>query len=232
MSHVKTSFVPDAEQSGAGARPAAKTSLLEIIMKLAQVNGFNNEYQIRDRSGAYVAGTDARALVSYAVQPEKLIRGKQQFAELLSQAGVAPSMVANENLRKHMNIGFTPPSTPPPQPPPTPKPVPRPPSSTGDTTIIDSSVSSVDPVVIANPIPQPPPLSVGTEMRIRKAKPKPATKRVPPISGGNDSDEEVDPFASQGLDIKGGKRRKTADANQEHPKRFAYESYHDDDSLE
>ena len=126
MNRIRKCFVPDVtEQTGAGMRLSVKSSLLDMLVKLARINGFNDEHNIRARDGNFVPNTDIGQLATYAVTPEKLIPGKKQFANLLTAAGISPNAVANENVRKHMApVGSPPASSPPANPPPPPPPPP------------------------------------------------------------------------------------------------------------
>lgn len=105
MSRVKKMFVPDGnnEQAGSGlVRSSIKTSMLEILVKLGKIDGYNADGNIRGSDNIFLDGTDIGALVTYAVTPEKLLRGKKEFIALLRSAGIPPLKIANENLRKHM----------------------------------------------------------------------------------------------------------------------------------
>lgn len=109
MASVRKVFVPD--QEGGGVK-SVKSSLFEILLKLASVNGYNLERHIRGPNG-YMPGTDVALLTSYALSPDRLITGKAEFVQLLMEAGVPPALIANENMKVYIPGGLTPPPPPP-----------------------------------------------------------------------------------------------------------------------
>ena len=188
MSKVRRSFIPDGEQEGGGVRQQnIKNSLLEVLLKLASVHGYNLERQIRGRSGDYMTGTDVALLTSYTLQPDKLIRGKQEFVQLLLQAGVSPGLIVNENMKIFLpGASESPPAQPPPPPPAPTVPQPTPPGTPQSLpqSVPQSSVTPSEPRVIYNmpslqgPFPETPPPVTRKRGRPRVNLPPP-----PPLNG-------------------------------------------------
>lgn len=119
MSKVRSTFVPD--QDGGGLKLSnMKNNIVEIILKLASVDGYNAAREIRGSDGSFMPGTDVSLLAAYTVQPDRLVRGKSDFVKLLLQAGIPPAWIMNENMKI-----FLPSALPTPPPPPPPPPTPR-----------------------------------------------------------------------------------------------------------
>lgn len=73
--------------------------ILTIIRKLAKIDGYNEQGQIKTRNGTFLERSDIATLVLWAVSQDKIIHGLQEFVELLKTAGVTADEVMNENLR-------------------------------------------------------------------------------------------------------------------------------------
>ncbi|KAI1308225.1 hypothetical protein HDE_00463 [Halotydeus destructor] len=73
--------------------------LLRLILKLANVQGYNDLDHIRMENGSYMQGSDIVPLIMHALSPGKLITGLKEFVDLLHFAQVTPDMVINENVR-------------------------------------------------------------------------------------------------------------------------------------
>lgn len=80
-------------------------NLLRVMMKIAFIQGYDEEGRIKDSNGEYMENTDIASLLLHAMSPGKLIIGEQQFVELLDKAGVNPDLILNENIRyKLLNV--------------------------------------------------------------------------------------------------------------------------------
>lgn len=170
MSRVRKSFVPDAEQEGHGfqRQSVVKNSLIDILIKLAKINGFNADKEIRGNDGNYMRGTDVGLLTAYVLQSERFVNGKKEFVDLLLQAGVSPTLITNENMKIYLpgnatlasqSLQPSAPSAPPP-----PKPMPQ--SHETQLKTVDQTIPSVEsvepepePLPSKSPLPPPPPLS-------------------------------------------------------------------------
>lgn len=206
MSRLKKMFVAD-EQDGAGLRTSVKASLMEMLVKLSKNNAFNEQGEIRDRSGSFMPGTDVGVLASYAVAPEKIMRGKKQFALLLSESGIPASKVPNENMRKHMPNN----EAAEPRPPnPTPPPPPDPPSSVAEPRVISGPPSEASDSTMQ--LPPPPPLKI-------MSRPAPLRPEQVPLPESDDDE----PATAE----KGRKRTKKAARSSDPVKKRVYESFDD-----
>ena len=102
---IKKTFVADdmGDQEGGGAiAKKTKEGLPQILLKLATANGYNHANNIRGPNGAFVPDTDVLRLAVYACTSERYLKGKKEFAMLLSQVGVDSGSVANETIRRRM----------------------------------------------------------------------------------------------------------------------------------
>lgn len=78
--------------------------LVQIILKLARIQGYNDQNQIKKRDGTYMEDTDITALMLFAVTKEKLMLGLSEFIDLLLEAGIGPDDVINENLKHKLAL--------------------------------------------------------------------------------------------------------------------------------
>ena len=79
--------------------------LLTIVLKLAKVQGYNDNYQIKGQDGNYIERTDLQSLLNWAVSQDKVMVGLNEFVDLLKKAGVTPEDVLNENLKVRLGGG-------------------------------------------------------------------------------------------------------------------------------
>lgn len=73
--------------------------LLKIILRLATINGYDNQERIKLRNGSYLDKSDVVSLLLYTLSPGKKVVGLEEFVELLREAGVTSDMVINENVK-------------------------------------------------------------------------------------------------------------------------------------
>ncbi|KAI1287864.1 hypothetical protein HDE_09791 [Halotydeus destructor] len=73
--------------------------LINIILRLASVDGYNSLDQIKLPDGTYMSGTDVVKLTLHAVSPGSLMNGVEEFVNLLYYAGVEPNMVVNSEIQ-------------------------------------------------------------------------------------------------------------------------------------
>lgn len=76
--------------------------LLQIVMRIASINGYNEKMNIKDKNGKFVEGTDIIPLILYSVTKERLVKGIDAFVDLLVEAKVPPDVITNENLRQRL----------------------------------------------------------------------------------------------------------------------------------
>lgn len=76
--------------------------LLQIIMRIAAIRGYNENGNIKDRHGKFIEGTDIIPLILYSVTKERLVRGIDAYVDLLVEAKVPPDVITNENLKQRL----------------------------------------------------------------------------------------------------------------------------------
>lgn len=104
---IKKTFFPDSvEQTGSGIRKTSvKAAFPQIILKLASSGSYDLNQNIKGRDGHFIPETDVSQLTAYAISHEPYIKGKKEFADLLTRIGVDPALVANETIRRRMPGG-------------------------------------------------------------------------------------------------------------------------------
>lgn len=77
--------------------------LLSIILKLAKVDGYNDNLQIKGANGSYLEKSDIVRLLLWSVSQDKFMYGLNEFVDLLKKAGVTSEDVLNENLKARLS---------------------------------------------------------------------------------------------------------------------------------
>ena len=77
-------------------------SLLKIGLKLALINGFNDEFKIKSQDGSYVEGSNIIQLLNFALSHGKRPVGETDFVKLLSEAKIDPSMIKQDDIRSKL----------------------------------------------------------------------------------------------------------------------------------
>lgn len=218
---IKRVFVPDRapEQTGGALQKRIRQGLPEILLKLAAVKGYNSSNNIRG-PGGFIPDTDVGALALYACSPEKYIKGKKEFAWLLSHAGVESNVIANETIQRRMLDTRSDSRSPSPPPPPTPtqsdvNALPPPPP-------LHQAPSTSTPAPTPDPLPPPPPLRyLG----------RPTPRRI--VSRQREPEPHEIPLPEPVRNVP--TKRGAPDASDDLEKRFAadgYSAYRDEDAFE
>ena len=76
--------------------------LLQIIMHIASIKGYNENRNIKDKNGNFVEGSDIVPLILYSLTKQKSIEHIDQFVDLLIEAKVPPQIITNEILRQRL----------------------------------------------------------------------------------------------------------------------------------
>lgn len=79
--------------------------LLSIILKIAKVEGYNDNLQIKGPNGQFMEKSDIVRLLLWAVSQDKVMFGLNEFVDLLKKAGVTADDVLNENLKVRLSGG-------------------------------------------------------------------------------------------------------------------------------
>lgn len=76
--------------------------LIGIVLKLAEIKGYNDKFQIRNTDGRYLPNSDVITLVLHSISQGRSLEGLREFAALLKEANVNPEFITNENVRALM----------------------------------------------------------------------------------------------------------------------------------
>ena len=102
--------------------------LLRIVLKIALYNGYNEDFNIHDSNGNIISDSDICTLLNYALTPQKVLIGENDFIRVLYESDVNPYWIVNENVRARL-LNYRGPRNPPKDSPPPPSPTaPRPPT--------------------------------------------------------------------------------------------------------
>lgn len=96
--------------SGDNASPSTKkskshpmlerlTKQLQIVLKIANVKGYDSFLRIKGEKGNYIENSNILNLLQNATSPAKILLGQEEFINLLYQAGVEPELISNENIK-------------------------------------------------------------------------------------------------------------------------------------
>ena len=77
-------------------------TFLRIALKLALINAYNDEFQIRGRLGSYIKDTNLMNLLHYALTPGKVPLAEDDFVALLKEAKIDPVLIKQESLKKKL----------------------------------------------------------------------------------------------------------------------------------
>jgi hypothetical protein len=79
------------------------TRLLKIILKLANIEGYNQEGKIKTPSGDYLMHSDIVSLLNHAMTVGRVLIGEQEFIKLLYKAQIEPDLIVNENVKSKLS---------------------------------------------------------------------------------------------------------------------------------
>ena len=75
------------------------TKQLKIILKLAKINGYDNDLRIKGDNDNYVENSDVISLLNDAMSSGKVLKGYNEFIKLLYESGVEPDLIINEKVK-------------------------------------------------------------------------------------------------------------------------------------
>src|SRR5882672_1023893 len=75
---------------------------LKIILKLARIDAYNLDGQIKGADGQYMSRSDIIHLLQHSMTPGKLLIGEDEFVDLLHKANVEIDLIVNENVRSRL----------------------------------------------------------------------------------------------------------------------------------
>ncbi|RWR98555.1 hypothetical protein B4U79_09641, partial [Dinothrombium tinctorium] len=73
--------------------------MIKIVLRLASVNGYDDEGRIRSKKGIFIDKSNIITLLNHAMSIGHPLIGEQEFIELLREAKVDPSLIIHENVK-------------------------------------------------------------------------------------------------------------------------------------
>lgn len=108
---TQTEVIPQKEKKSKGSQtlPTMKAAeklakLLKIILKIASINGYDEEGRIKDDNGVTIFQSDLVSLLQKAMSYEKVLVGKNEFINLLYKANVSPELLVNDDMRARLML--------------------------------------------------------------------------------------------------------------------------------
>lgn len=101
--HKTKHKVKSVKQSGGGKKNTSIRSVASIVLRLARINGFNEEHQIKGPDGRFMQNTDVLDLINYALKPGRTVNGLEAFISLLRSAKVPVSLIRNAQVLSLLN---------------------------------------------------------------------------------------------------------------------------------
>lgn len=88
-----------------GGRISSKTRIIiNVILKLVALDAFNENGEIKDRTGGYIEKSDVIKLIDLAVTREREAVGEDAFVAWLKTAKVDTELIVNNRLRVKMGL--------------------------------------------------------------------------------------------------------------------------------
>jgi hypothetical protein len=84
--------------------------LLKLILKLAFVNGYDDNNHLIGDNGQVIANSDIGSLISHALSHGKVLVGEHEFIQLLKRAKVDPELILNQNVKLKLMNAASPPA--------------------------------------------------------------------------------------------------------------------------
>lgn len=84
--------------------------IIKTALKLASINGYDDQYRIRNRNGKYLANTNVHDLLNHCMSVGRKLTAENEFIELLAEAGIDPDWILNENVKAKLIplVGYQP----------------------------------------------------------------------------------------------------------------------------
>lgn len=80
--------------------PQKQKDLMHIALKIAAIDGYDEDLRIKSSNGISLRDTDLVGLVQHCLTPMRNTKGLNEFIELLYRAGVEPDLISNSQVRK------------------------------------------------------------------------------------------------------------------------------------
>lgn len=72
---------------------------MQIILKIAKINGYDIGGRIRDQEGSFIENSSLIHLLTYSMTPGRVLVGEKEFIDLLYEAKVEPDTILNDNIK-------------------------------------------------------------------------------------------------------------------------------------
>jgi len=73
--------------------------IIKVALKLATINGYDDQYRIRNRNGKYLVNTNVHDLLNHCMSVGRKLTAENEFIELLAEADIDPDWILNENVK-------------------------------------------------------------------------------------------------------------------------------------
>lgn len=91
------------ERKFVGRSPDKLAKIIKLILKLAKIDGYNDEGHIKSKNGSYLRNSDLARLFIQAMTPSRLFLGEDDFIYLLYEARIYPDEIINNNYKAKLS---------------------------------------------------------------------------------------------------------------------------------
>lgn len=96
----KVTMMPtETEKRFVGRSPDKLLKIIKLILKLAKIEGYNEEGHIKSKNGGFASNSDLARLAIQAMTPSRLYFGEDDFINLLYEAKIYPEDIINDNYK-------------------------------------------------------------------------------------------------------------------------------------
>ena len=78
--------------------------IIQMVLKLSQINGFNNDFNIRGNSGEFIPNTNIAKLLSLTQHRVRSQKGVPELINLLYEAKIDPNIIQNEGIKSKLIV--------------------------------------------------------------------------------------------------------------------------------
>lgn len=73
--------------------------LIRTVLKLAAINGYDQEYRIRNQKGEYITNSNVQDLLEHCMSVGRQLTAEDEFVDLLAEAKIETDWIINENVK-------------------------------------------------------------------------------------------------------------------------------------
>ena len=77
--------------------------IIRMVLKLSQINGFNDNFNIRGNNGEFIPNTNIAKLLSLTQHRVRSQKGVSELINLLYEAKIDPNIIQNEGIKSKLN---------------------------------------------------------------------------------------------------------------------------------